>query len=105
MLHSGNPIYPAPAKPSAGTSRSSSNANNSTRGSADLLSGFRPGARYATRGSLKPLPHSGTEVSWVVEAFSKNGLAANKLLKADATEANLRTSASGREILRLACQA
>jgi tetratricopeptide (TPR) repeat protein len=100
VLTVGNPNYPAAAKGSASAARS---AGNQSRSSSDLLTTFRPSACYATRGSLKPLPHSGTEVSWVAEAFSKNGLNANKLLKADATEANLRANAPGKAILHLAC--
>jgi CHAT domain-containing protein/Tfp pilus assembly protein PilF len=100
VLTVGNPNYPSQPKNASNASRS---ANSTSRGSNDVLASFRPGARYATRGSLSPLPHSGTEVSWVAEAFSKNGLNANKLLKADATEANLRANAPGKAILHLAC--
>ena len=68
-----------------------------------MLATFKPAARYAARGNLQPLPHSDTEVSWVAEAFTKSGLAASKLLRAEATEENLRSRVAGQGIVHLAC--
>jgi len=93
VLTVGNPKYPALRASGSSASRSAT----------ELLSTFRPGSRYASRGSLKPLPNTGTEVAWVAEAFTKLGRMANKLLQADATEANIRSQIVGREIVHLAC--
>ena len=91
VLTVGNPNYPSSPKPSG------------SRIAGEVLASFKPAARYASRGSLQPLPHTGTEVAWVAEAFTKNGLTANKLLRADATEANLRNRVVGQEVVHLAC--
>jgi CHAT domain-containing protein/Tfp pilus assembly protein PilF len=96
VLTVGNPKYPAQRPGTASN-------NSSSRSAGAILASMRPGSRYATRGSLKPLPNSGTEVAWVAEAFSKVGYLANKLLQADATEANVRNRMAGREIVHLAC--
>jgi tetratricopeptide (TPR) repeat protein len=61
-------------------------------------------SRYAGLGrQLPPLPYSGTESDWVAEDFSKQGLAATRLQKDQATEANVRENVPGSRIIHLAC--
>jgi CHAT domain-containing protein len=95
VLTVGNPIYsPARAAPW--------NLNPSAS-TTDLLASFQPNARFASRSSLKSLPHSGNEVNWVAEMLGKMGYAADKLLQADATESKLRAAVAGRKMIHLAC--
>ncbi|HVX61942.1 MAG TPA: tetratricopeptide repeat protein [Pirellulales bacterium] len=65
---------------------------------------FSARSRYRRHGGeLARLPYSGTEALWVVDDFSKSGIAVGKLLGAEATEANVRLNVKGREVVHLAC--
>lgn len=55
------------------------------------------------RAGLSRLPFSGWEATWVAEHFIKHQQPAIRLSGAQATEANVRASAPGREIVHLAC--
>lgn len=55
------------------------------------------------RSTLARLPYSGNEAHWVKENFAKQGQASLLLTQAQATEARLRSAATGRRILHLAC--
>jgi CHAT domain-containing protein/Tfp pilus assembly protein PilF len=102
VLTVGNPSYPAQHKPFV-PALSEGKREPDVRSGSEMLASFKPGARYAVRGDLKPLPHSGTEVAWVTEAFSKYGSSVTSLVQAQATEANLRSAVTGREVIHLAC--
>lgn len=55
------------------------------------------------RAGLSRLPHSGAEAGWVKQLFDKAGMPALLLTGTRATEAQLRSSITGREIVHLAC--
>ncbi len=70
----------------------------------DVLLQLAARTRYGTAGgSLKPLPFTGWETSWVGNVFGEQGIAAAQLRGARATEAAVRRNASGRRVLHLAC--
>jgi len=60
--------------------------------------------RYATLGGkLGQLPSSAWEIQWVAESFGKLGMKVLTLAGAEATKANFRAQAAGRQIVHLAC--
>ena len=66
--------------------------------------GMTTSERYGSLGGpLRNLPNTAIEAGWVADAFSAIGYHADKLLKADATEANVRRNISGKQIVHLAC--
>lgn len=54
-------------------------------------------------GKLSRLPYSGLEATWVARTFSQHGMKAGVLRDTAATEAAVRTHASNRRIVHLAC--
>jgi CHAT domain-containing protein/tetratricopeptide (TPR) repeat protein len=71
---------------------------------AELLASLTSRSRYGdVGGKLNRLPHSGTEMNWVAEAFRDGGIKAVTLDQATATERGVRYWASGRRVLHLAC--
>jgi CHAT domain-containing protein len=96
VLTVGDPVYTPPRPASQSTTPPATSAT-------ELIASFRPNSRFASRSQLKPLPYSRNEVSWVAEMFGKMGYGADKLLRAEATEANVRSAAAGREVIHLAC--
>jgi len=61
-------------------------------------------SRYDTVGGhLAPLPHSGTESSWVSDVYKDQGIASAGLRAGQATEANVRFNVPGRRVLHFAC--
>lgn len=92
VLTVGDPAYPAAGAAQAAASKPGAGTDFSAR------SRYR---RYG--GELARLPYSGTEALWVVDDFSKSGIAVGKLLGAEATEANVRLNVNGREVVHLAC--
>jgi CHAT domain-containing protein len=61
-------------------------------------------SRYGSAGgTLAQLPYSGTESTWVAEAYKKQGIESAALIEQTATEANLRTNVTGRRVIHLAC--
>ncbi len=61
-------------------------------------------ARYgALRERLQRLPHSGLESTRVVDAFRKEGIAAQQLQKNEATEAKVRAKIDEQLVVHLAC--
>ena len=93
VLTVGDPAYPA--------------AGGAAQAAASKLGAgtdFSARSRYRRYGGeLARLPYSGTEAQWVVDDFSKSGIAVGKLLGAEATEANVRLNVNGREVVHLAC--
>jgi CHAT domain-containing protein len=88
VLTVGDPAYPA-------------DSSAASRGVSDTPTAR---SRYgAVRGHLDRLPHTETESGWVVELFRNAGVAVGQLLKRQATEANVRNSISGRQLVHLAC--
>lgn len=88
ILTLGNPTY-------SGSSASDSN---------DLLASLSSrGTFRSVGGRLASLPFSGTESSWVEQTFRKAGLDVDSLRGPAATEAAIRSQASGRKIIHLAC--
>lgn len=77
--------------------------------SSDRLASRTDGADYwrsrygRLGGQLNRLPYSGREAGWVAEVFAKNGVQAEMLRQAAATEAAVRVHAPHRRILHLAC--
>lgn len=55
------------------------------------------------RGSLEPLPFTAWETDWVRSVFGENGVTAAQLKGDQATEASVRSLATGRRVLHLAC--
>ena len=70
----------------------------------DLLASLSSrGTFRSVGGRLASLPFSGTESTWVEQTFRKAGLAVDSLRGPAATEAAIRSQASGRKIIHLAC--
>jgi CHAT domain-containing protein len=89
LLTVGDPAYPLPAQVAT------------ARGAA---TGPATGSRYRTTGGgLARLPHSGTESTWVAEAFGKQGATTTRLAGQQATEGAVRSAVSGQRIVHLAC--
>jgi len=70
----------------------------------DLLASLSSrGTFRSVGGRLASLPFSGTESTWVEQTFRKAGLAVDSLRGPAATEAAIRSQASNRKIIHLAC--
>jgi CHAT domain-containing protein/tetratricopeptide (TPR) repeat protein len=71
---------------------------------ASALDALAARSRYgAVGGHLAPLPHTGTESTWVTDVYKKQGIASAGLLAGLATEANVRFNMPGRRVLHFAC--
>ena len=64
------------------------------------LSDSRHAARFRT---LKRLPHTASETSWIAESCKENGFAVTRLDRRESTEANVRKNIAGRRLVHLAC--
>ena len=90
VLTIANPVYGGPQRtPTANDSAFNALAARSRYG--------------AVGGELAPLPHTGTESTWVSDVYKKQGIASAGLLAGMATEANVRFNVSGRRVLHFAC--
>jgi tetratricopeptide (TPR) repeat protein len=88
VLTVGNPLYGPADAPFEGAGAALADKTGGQRGVALKLAA---------------LPYSGTESSWVAEAFKKRGIPVLPLRERLATEANVRMNAPGRTLLHLAC--
>ena len=71
---------------------------------ASALDALAARSRYgAVGGELAPLPHTGTESTWVTDVYKKQGITSAGLLAGLATEANVRFNVAGRRMLHFAC--
>ena len=64
------------------------------------LSDSRHAARFRT---LKRLPHTASETSWIAESCKENGFSVTRFDRKESTEANVRKNIAGRRLVHLAC--
>lgn len=87
VLAVGNPRYTAPGNAAEG-----------------LLAQITTRAQYiGAVGRFPPLPHTAWEIAWLAEVFGRKQIPVALLKEEEATEAAVRSNASGRRILHLAC--
>lgn len=89
----GDPMY-------ATSERSHEADRDSEETSLMAVSASRNFSRF---GKLLQLPWTAREVDWIFDTCSKAGNTTTKLVKTEATEANVRNNMSGRQIVHLAC--
>jgi len=78
--------------------------SQSSTGNPSSVTELSARSRYGqSRSRLSALPYTGTESKWLTDVFAKEGLLNDRLEKQKATEAWLRYSVSGRQIVHLAC--